>query len=168
MTTYHTGDRASLRSIPPVRGSSWCHINDVGRRRKPACYDLPRIRQMYGAISHCSYNCVPPRWNHRICPGNLLAYRQLFVYYTWWPSRTYTCTSYSTFQSSFGLFGMRRSIQIRPIRNWAERLILIPDRQLSLGIRTGLSAAMSDHYLFWCTRSTSVENELRIVWGAQV
>ena len=90
-----------VSSIPPVRSISWCPIWVVSRNTAPAYY-LLRILPTYWAVSPFSYSwCVPPRPNYWACP--VLTYRQLFfVYYMRWPSRSYTCTSYHTFRSSFG------------------------------------------------------------------
>ena len=103
MTThvsYYTGGRTLLHSVSPVRSISCCHIHVVSGNSIPAYY-LLRMLPMYGAVSHAHIDSIPPSPNYWVCPGTDL-WPTFFVYYMRWSSRSYTCTSYHTFRSSFG------------------------------------------------------------------
>ena len=58
----------------------------------------------------------------------ILTYRHLFLlYYMRWPSRSYTCTSYHTFRSSFG---RTAKLKIWPIRHWGGEAHSTPSTSL--------------------------------------
>ena len=67
---------------------------------------------------------VPPRPNCWACPATHLS-PTFFVRYMRWPSRSYTCTSYNTFRTSFGRTAKSNTWYGRPVI-WAERRTLIP------------------------------------------